>query len=63
MANSKMNFSRAVRGTLTRSGVTREIDSQSEIELGRVLSPAEKCSLFQLFGPELVFSRIQKVFV
>ena len=56
-----MNFAKAVKGTLTRNGILREIDSQSEIELGRHLHPAEKSSLFCKFSPQLVLDRIQQV--
>ena len=56
-----MNFARAVRGTLTRSAILREVDSQSEIELGRHLDPAEKSSLFSRFLPEIVADKIQQV--
>ena len=58
---SEMNFAKAVRGTFTRNGILREIDSQSEIELGRHLHPAEKSSLFCKFPPQLVLNRIQQV--
>jgi hypothetical protein len=57
-----MNFSHAVKGPLTRSGILREVDSQSEIELGRHLDPAEKTSLFSKFSPQDVLNRIQQVF-
>ena len=56
-----MNFSRAVKGTLSRGCAVKEIDSQSETELGRHLSPSERTSLFARFPPELVLSRIKKV--
>ena len=56
-----MNFSRAVKGSLTRGGVVKEIDSQTETELGRPLTPSEKTSLFARYPPELVLSRIEKV--
>ena len=36
-----MNFARAARGTMTREGMLREVDSQSEIELGRHLDGPE----------------------
>ena len=41
-----MDFARAVKGRLTRNVILREVDSQSEIELGRHLDPAEKKSRF-----------------
>ena len=57
-----MNFAKAVKGKLTRNGILREVDSQSEIELGRHLDPSEKASLFSKFSPTLVLERIQQVF-
>ena len=56
-----MNFAKGVKGTLTRKDILREIDSQSEVELGRHLDSAEKSSLFCLNSPQLVFSKIQQV--
>ena len=57
-----MNFAKAVKGSLTRSGTTiQRIDSQCEIEIGRHLSTEEKTFLFKRFSPGLVFSRIQEV--
>jgi hypothetical protein len=56
-----MNFAKAVKGTFTRNGILREIESQSEIELGRCLDPAEKSSLFCKFPPQIVLNRIQQV--
>jgi hypothetical protein len=56
-----MNFAKAVKGKLTRNGILREVDSQSEIELGRHLDPSEKTSLFLKFSPQLVLQRIQQV--
>jgi hypothetical protein len=56
-----MDFARAVKGRLTRNGILREVDSQSEIELGRHLDPAEKKSLFSKFPPQYVIDRIQQV--
>ena len=57
-----MNFARAVKGKLTRNGVLREVDSQSDIELGRQLDPPEKTILFSKFSPDYVVDRIQQVF-
>ena len=57
-----MNFSKVVKGKLTRNGILREVDSQSEIELGRHLDPSEKTSLFSKFSPQLVLQRITQVF-
>ena len=56
-----MNFARATKGTLTRDGLLREVDCQSELELGRHLDPSEKTVLFSRFPPEKVVSRIEKV--
>ena len=56
-----MDFARAVKGRLTRNVILREVDSQSEIELGRHLDPAEKSSLFSRFLPEIVADKIQQV--
>ena len=56
-----MNFARAVKGRLTRNVILREVDSQSEIELGRHLDPAEKKSLFSKYPQEQVLDRIQQV--
>ena len=56
-----MNFSRAVKGTFTRGGAVKEIDSQSRTELGRDLTHSERTTLFARFPPELVLSRIEKV--
>ena len=56
-----MDFARAVKGRLTRNGILREVDSQSEIELGRHLDPAEKEVLFSKFPPQHVLERIQQV--
>ena len=56
-----MNYSHAVKGALTRSGATREISSQFELEFGRLLSPEEEVKLFGKFSPQLILNRIQKV--
>ena len=56
-----MNFARATKGTLTQGGLLREIDCQSELELGRHLDPSEKGVLFSRFPPEKVASRIEQV--
>ena len=58
---SEMNFAKAVKGALSENYILREIDSQSEIELGRHLGPAEKSSLFTKCSPQLIFDRIQQV--
>ena len=56
-----MNYARAARGNLTREYILREVDSQSEIELGRHLDSSEKNILFQRFPPDLIVRRIQQV--
>ena len=58
-----MDFSRAVKGTLTRDGVLREIDSQSDVEFGRHLNALEKTSLFAKFSPAFIQNRIEQVFI
>ena len=56
-----MNFSRALKGSLTRSGAIREIASQSHLELGRPLNNEEESALFQRFSPQTILDRIQRV--
>ena len=56
-----MNYVRAVKGPGTRTSVLKDIDAQSEVELGRHLDPAEKELLFSKFSSELVLSRIKQV--
>ena len=59
--NRNMNYSRAAQGKLTRDQILRDIDSQSETELGRHLNPSEKDLLFSRFPPDTVRSRIDQV--
>ena len=59
----KMNFAKAVKGKQSRDAILREVDSQSEIELGRHLDPAEKTTLFSKFPPQHVLNRIKQVLV
>ena len=56
-----MNYARAAKGTLSYDGLMREVDCQSEVELGRRLDPSEKAVLLRRFPPDLVVSRINKV--
>ena len=56
-----MNFSKAVRGQMSLDRILRDVDSQSETELGRHLDPSEKNLLFSRFPPEIVGSRIDQV--
>ena len=56
-----MNFAHAARGTLTRDGMLREIDSQSEIELGRHLDAPERAVLLSRFPIEAIVRCIGKV--
>ena len=56
-----MNFARAARGTMTREGMLREVDSQSEIELGRHLDAAERDVIMSRFPIEVIVRCIDKV--
>ena len=56
-----MNFARAVKGSLTRSRAVQEIDSQSELELGRRLTNVEEATLYQRLSPHTLVGRIEKV--
>ena len=56
-----MNFARAARGTMTREGMLREVDSQSEIELGRHLDGPERNILMSRFPIEVIVRCIDKV--
>ena len=56
-----MNFAQAARGTRTREGMSREIDSQSEIELGRHLDAAERGIIMSRFPIEVIVRCIDKV--
>ena len=55
-----MNFSQAVKGKLTRNSIVREIDSQSEIEFGRNLTPAERTNLFSYFHRRLFYTEFSR---
>ena len=57
-----MNFSRAVKGHLTRTGAIRAIHSQAETELGRVLSKEEESLLFAKTDPSDLQAQIEKVY-
>ena len=56
-----MNYSRAVKGSLTQSGAMREIASQAELELGRQLTNEEELTIFQRFSPQAIVDNIEKV--
>ena len=56
-----MNFARAARGTPTRESMLREVDSQSEIELGRHLDAAERGIIMSRFPIEVIVRCIDKV--
>ena len=58
---ANMNYSRAVKGALTRSGVIHEVKSQAQLELSRPLSKEEENCLFKTFSPQNVYDRAQKV--
>ena len=55
-----MNYAKAAKGKSTHNFL-REIDCQSEVELGRCLNPDEKALLCLRFPPALVTTRINKV--
>ena len=56
-----MSYAQAVRGSLTHNGLLREVDCQSEVELGRCLDPSEKAVLYSRFPPDIVVRRIHQV--
>ena len=56
-----MNFAQAARGTLTRDGMLRQVDSQSEIELGRHLDASERAVLFSRVPIDAIVRCIDKV--
>ena len=56
-----MNYARAAKGPMTHAVLLREIDWQSEVELGRHLDATEKAVLYARFPPDLVVSRIDQV--
>ena len=56
-----MNYARAAKGPMTHAVLLREVDCQSEIELGRNLDASEKAVLYERFPPDLVVSRIDQV--
>ena len=56
-----MNFARAARGTPTRESMLREVDSQSEIELGRHLDGPERGILMSRFPLDVIVRCIDKV--
>ena len=56
-----MNFSRAVKGHLTKTSAIRAIHSQAETELGRVLSKEEESLLFAKTNPCDLQAQIEKV--
>ena len=57
-----MNFSRAVKGHLTRAGAIRAIHSQAETDLGRKLSREEESILFNNTPPNILQAQIEKVY-
>ena len=56
-----MNYSRALRGSLTPLRAIQEILSHADIELSRPLSNVEEAALFEKFSPQSILDRIQKV--
>ena len=61
LSATKMNYSRALKGSLTRSGAVQEIASQAEVELGRRLTTEEDLNLFKRFSPQTIVNKIEKV--
>ena len=56
-----MNYSRAVKGSLTRAGAVQEIFSQAELEFGHPITKEEEELLFKNFSPQNIINRIHKV--
>ena len=56
-----MNYSRALRGSLTQSRAIKEVLAHADIELSRPLSKAEETNLFEKFSPQSILDRTQKV--
>ena len=56
-----MDYSRAVKGPMSRSRVLTEIRLQAELELGHSLTKEEETKLFRKFSPQVIYDRIQKV--
>ena len=60
-ADFMMNYSKAVKSQVRRSGVIQAIRSQAETELRRELSKDEERLLSTKFSLNLLLDRIQKV--
>ena len=56
-----MNFAQAARGNLTHDGMLRQVDSQSEIELGRHLDASERAVLLSRVPIDAIVRCIDKV--
>ena len=56
-----MNFAQAARGNFTRESMLREVDSQSEIELGRHLDATEREMLMSRVPVDAIVRCIDKV--
>ena len=56
-----MNFAQVARGTFTRESMLREVDSQSEIELGRHLDATEREMLMSRVPVDAIVRCIDKV--
>ena len=61
LSATKTNYTRAVKGSLTRSGAVREIASQAELELRRPLNCLEEESLLKRFSPQTILDKIEQV--
>ena len=58
---SEMNYSRALKGSMSCSGAMNKIFSQAELELGHPLTKDEESMIFGRFSPENILERIEKV--
>jgi hypothetical protein len=58
-----MNYSRALKGSLTRSGAIKEIFSQAELELDHPLTKEEEKNLYSKLSSQHILDRIQKVYI
>ena len=56
-----MNFAQAARGTLTHDDMLRQVNSQSEIELGRHLDAPERAVLLSRVPIDAIVRCIDKV--
>ena len=57
-----MNFSQAVKGRFTNTGMQQSIQSAAQTELGRNLLKEEIASLSARFSLDEIFTNIHKVY-